>query len=73
MPPLDKRTVHVAKRYTPKPYWGCPNCGGSAWGAINPTRPNDEELVYQCHGHRIGLLKTVGCGALFTMPDEAYE
>lgn len=61
-----------AKKYTPAPYWGCPNCGGNCWGATNPTARH-EEYVFRCHGTQVGMVTYPGCGKLFTMPPEAVE
>lgn len=69
--PVSAKPVHVAKRYEPKPYWGCPNCGASTWGATNPTGPLP--YIYVCHGHRMGMMSFPGCGTLFTLPDEAHQ
>lgn len=66
------KTIYVAKRYTPEPYWGCPRCGGNCWGAINPLSGGN--YIYRCHGHGgVNMIETAGCGSLFTLPPEATE
>lgn len=68
------REYPLAKYYEPKPYWGCPNCGGNTWGAIN-TWGNPSDYVYRCYGPTaMGNPYVIlgGCGTLFKLPPEAH-
>ena len=63
--------IAEAKKYTPEPYWGCPNCGSNTWGAVDPFAT---EMVYRCHGYsHNGLNMTGGCGTLFMLSQQAKD
>ena len=64
------KQIETAKKYEPRPYWGCPNCGANTWGAINPM---DKELVYRCHGFAHDMITYPGCNTLFRLPQEAKD